>query len=181
MRIHVLLVGILVLSGCATGKMGNIETPLAAGAISKTTPIYVEAVSTKDTFVSGDKSGNAKRVNEIKEKIATEYAGKIVEHLKKRGYNAQTADGPSKMGLTISGDATKVENGSAAARYFVGMGAGSSNLFTNFTITDNVKKATLAKFQIIATSGGESGVGSYLDRFLNDGGKKLAEYVETGK
>lgn len=176
-----LLIFALVVAGCATGKMGRIEKPLDANAITKTTPIYVETVSSKDLMISGDKSGDAKKVAEIKAAIEHDYAAKIVEHLKEKGFNAQLATAPTKSGVTITGFVTKVENGSAAARYFVGMGAGSANMFADFMIVDKTKNTTLSKFQIIATSGGESGMGSYLTRFLNDGGKKVAEYIEKGK
>lgn len=181
MRHLKMLVLIVAFAGCATGKMGRIEQPLAEGAISKTTPIYVETISAKNMTVTGDKANDSKRTTEEKQAIEAEYAQKIVEHLRAKGFNAQLATAPVKTGVTISGTVTKVEHGSAAARFFVGMGAGSANMFADFMITDRAKNTTMSKFQVIATSGGTSGLGSYLNRFLNDGGKKVAEYVEKGK
>ncbi len=171
------LVMILALGGCAHGKMGQIDQPLDRAAFDKSTPIFVESVNTTNATFSGDKSADVKRVTEEKDAIHDMYNQKIAEALRTKGYNAKFVTEPAKSGIVISGDVTKIEHGSAAARYFVGMGAGSANMYTNFKIEDRAAAKTLSKFQIIATSGGTSGLGSYLDQHLADGAKKVAEYV----
>ena len=179
MKRLVLAACLMTAVGCATGKVGNVETQMQPGAISKTTPIMVETISAKDTFFSGDKSGDKQRTEENRTKIESQFNRMLVDALNKRGFNAKIATGPVKSGVVLSGTVTKVENGSAAARYFVGMGAGSANMFTDFKLEErSATPKTLAKFQIIATSGAEQNVSSYMDRHLADGSSKTAEYLD---
>lgn len=163
--------------GCAKGKMGKIDQEIDRSAVTKTVPIYVESISTKDTMFSGDKAGDLQRVKEEKTAIESRYHAMIVEALKKRGYNAQIAKGKEKAGLIVSGHIFKFEHGSAAARGFVGMGAGSSNLIGDFKVEDKAAGKTLSKFQVIGTSGGNSNMGSFLEAHLKDGSDKVAEYI----
>ncbi len=168
---------VLVLGGCAHGKMGQIDQPLDRAAFDKSTPIFVESVDATNASFSGDKAGDIKRTTEEKDTIHDLYNQKIAEALRAKGYNAKYVTAPVKEGIVISGDVTKIEHGSGAARYFVGMGAGSANLYTNFKIEDRAAAKTLSKFQIIATSGGSSKTTSFLDTHMEDGAKKVAEYV----
>jgi PBP1b-binding outer membrane lipoprotein LpoB len=168
----------LFVAGCAHGKMGTVDQELQQGSFDKTAPIWVESINAKDTKFSGDKSADAKKTEATRTKIEQVYNQKIVDELVKKGYNAKVASGMMKKGIVLSGNVSKIENGSAAARYFVGMGAGSANMYTTFMLQDRGNNKTLSKFEIIGTSGGESGLGSYLDKHLEDGAKKTAEYID---
>jgi len=168
----------LMAVGCAHGKMGAVDQALEQGSFDKSAPIYVESINAKDTKFSGDKSGDAKTTDAARAKIEHTFSQKIVDELTKKGYNAKVASGDMKKGIVLTGNVSKIENGSAAARYFVGMGAGSANMFTTFMLEDRDKKKTLSKFEIIGTSGAESKMGSYLDKHLDDGAKKTAEYID---
>ncbi len=173
----------LALGACAHGKMGAIEQPLAAGVITKNTPIAVETVSANDAAFSGDKSGDVTRVNQEKREIESRFAQMIVSQLVKRGYKASVSEGTAKSGVVLSGKVTKIEHGSAAARIMVGMGAGSANMFTNFKLEDRTAGKMLSKFQVIATSGGRGGfmaAGSFMEAHLEDGSTKTAQYL-TGE
>jgi hypothetical protein len=176
-RLAGLLPLLLVLGGCAHGKMGQVDQPLDDGAITKTTPIFVESVNAANASFSGDKSADIKRTTEEKDEIHDVYNQKIAEALRAKGYNAKYVTEPAKSGIVITGDVTKIEHGSGAARFFVGMGAGSANMYTNFKIEDRSATKTLSKFQIIATSGGSSSTTSFLDTHMADGAKKVAEFV----
>jgi hypothetical protein len=176
---RILLAMTLTMMGCAHGKMGAVDQELQTGAFDKTTPIYVEAIQSQDTVFSGDKSADPKTTDAARSKITQKYNQLIVDDLVKKGYNAKVAIGIMKKGTVLSGAVTKIENGSAAARYFVGMGAGSANMYTTFKLEDRERKKLLSKFQIIGTSGGESGLGSYMENHLADGAKKTAEYIDT--
>jgi hypothetical protein len=106
---------------------------------------------------------------------------RIVDALKAKGYNAIVAKEKVAKGIVLSGKVTKIGHGSGAARYFVGMGAGQANMMTDFLLEDRTAKKTLGKFEIIATSGAESRGGSYMERHLADGSKKVAEVIAGEK
>jgi len=155
--------------------------PLEKTAFTKTTPIFVEPISADNAQMSGDKSAKADVVAKEKSKISDMFNTKIAEALRAKGYDAKAVISAPKTAVVMTGEVTRIDNGSAAARYFAGMGAGSSNLYTNFKIEDRSQGKVLSKFEIIATSGGESGFGSYLDQHLKNGAKQLAEYVEKSQ
>lgn len=181
MKYVLVMAAILSLAGCARGKLGRVEQELDRAAVTKTTPIYVETISAKDTVFTGDKANDQGKVLGEKAEIEARYSFMIVDMLKKRGYNAQLAKSPVKKGLVINGSVSKFEHGSGAARYFVGMGAGSSNMFTNFQIEDRSYAKVLSKFEVIATSGARSDVSGFIDAHLSDGAQKVADYIEGTK
>lgn len=182
-----MVTALAVTTGCAHGKIGIVDQELKVGSISTDRMIYVEPIRIDTATFSGDKAADAVRVSEEKKEIEDRFNRGIAEQLRKRGFNAQAAEAPKSEGLILSGHVTKFEHGSAAARILVGFGAGSSNLFTTFELKDTAKKAVLAKFEIIATSGGNGGfqaAGGYLKAHLEDGAEKTAEYLQkanTGK
>ena len=168
MKYVLVMAAVLSLAGCARGKLGRVEQNLDRTAITKTTPIYVEAISAQSTVFTGDKAKDQGKVLGEKAEIEARYGRIIVDMLKKRGYNAQLATEPVKKGIVLGGTVTKFEHGSGAARYFVGMGAGSSNMFTDFKIEDRGFQKVLSKFEVIATSGARSDVSGFIDSHLSD-------------
>ncbi len=171
----------VALAGCARGKIGRVEQELDRSAVNKTTPIYVESVSARDTAFSGDKSGDVGKVTGERNEIEARYGRMIVDSLRKRGFNAQLAESPVKKGVVIAGRVTRFEHGSGAARHLVGMGAGSSNLFTNFHMEDRGFSRTLSKFEVVATSGARGDLSGFIDAHLADGAEKVADYIEGAK
>jgi hypothetical protein len=166
--------------GCAHGKMGAVDQALEAGAVTKDKPIYIDVVSAKEMRVTGDKADDTKRIDEEKAAIESRYHRMIADELRKKGYTVETGNAPKKSGLVLTGKVSRFEHGSGAARMFVGMGAGSSNMFTDFVLEDRTAKKTLTKFEVIATSGGRGGVfstGSFMEAHLTDGSKKAASYI----
>ncbi len=175
-----ILVSALLLVGCAHGKMGHISQPLAKNAVSKGETIQVVTIKADSAQISGDKSGDAGRVESIKSEIAGRFNREIAEHLRRKGFKAVAVESMPSSGIVLAGKVTKIENGSAAARMLVGMGAGSANMFTDFKLMDAATQKLLGKFEIIATSGGNSGwqaAGSYLNAHIKDGAEKTAEYI----
>ena len=60
------------------------------------------------------------------------------------------------------------------------MGAGSSNIFTDFVLENRSTGKVLSRFEIIATSGGRGGMmaaGSFMKEHLDDGSRKAADYI----
>lgn len=181
----VLLAAAAFMVGCAHGKLGKVDQELDRTVISKTTPIFVEPISTKQAAFEGyDEKDGDKKSSDLR-KIESGYASEIAKALRDEGYNANAVSQPVKAGVVITGTVTMIDRGSAAKRAWIGMGAGASNLETNFTIEDRAKgkTKTLSKFEIKATSGGRGGLaatGSFVDEHMTDGGEKLADYI-TGK
>ncbi len=169
---------LLILMGCAHGKMGHVEQPVGKNAIPAGATIHVVTIKADSAQISGDKAGDDNRVRSIKGEIASRFNREIAEQLRRKGFKAEAVENAPANGIVLSGKVTKIENGSAAARILVGMGAGSANMFTDFKLTNGAN--TLGKFEVIATSGGNGGfqaAGSYLNAHIIDGAEKAANYI----
>lgn len=167
----------VLLTSCAGAKIQSETTPLKEGAFSKADTIYVKPISADQATFSGDRSGDVTRVNEEKSVIKQRLSSEIIAQLKKRGFKAAPWSA-SQNGVVLHGTVTKFEHGSAAARGFVGMGAGSSNLFVPMKLSKG--RETIAEFEVVATSGGRGGVfsmSSFMDAHISDAGEKTAEYI----
>lgn len=168
---------IAFLVSCAGAKIKDERVSLKAGAISKKDTILVKTISADGATFTGDKANDAQRVSEEKKLIKQLLADEIVVQLKKRGFTARHWDG-KESGTLVDGTVTLFEHGSGAARMFVGMGAGSSNLHMNMKVSKG--RETLADFTVIATSGGRGGLSSlssFLQAHITDGAEKTAEYI----
>lgn len=183
MRHFTSLVILGLLLGCAGAKIANVYQPLPKGIITKSTPIYVEAISVEHTIFDGDKSADAAKIAEEKRTIEQSFNAKIADKLREQGFNAQVATTKVKSGVVLSGYVKKFEHGSAAARMFVGMGAGASKMFSDFKIEERAKTTkVLSKFEVVATSGGRSGwtsAGSFMEAHLEDGAEQIAEFFKS--
>jgi hypothetical protein len=166
-----------MLTGCAHGKMGVVDQNLEQGSISPDQAIFVERVSANDVQISGDKAADAVKVSDEKAQIEQRFNRIIADDLRTKGFNAQAINGQATTGLVLTGKVTRFEHGSGAARFLVGMGAGSSNLYTDFQLTDVKTKKVLSKFEVIATSGGNSAPGGFISAHMTDGAKKVADYL----
>ena len=178
------LLCVSVLVGCAHGKMGTVDMALSKGAISKKTPIFIEPIDAKTMHVSGDKAADTVRISQERTEIESRYHRMIGDALKKRGYDAHSTTGRKDSGIVLFGKITRFEHGSGAARALVGMGAGSSNLFTDLVLEDRSKKQVLARFEVIGTSGGRGGLGAtggFLKAHLEDGSEQTAKYIDENK
>ncbi len=178
---NVFSVLLLVLVGCAHGKMGRIEMPLDPEALPKRTLIRVRPVDPNGMVVTGDHADDQAKIAAEKDTIRAEFHRKIVDALKARGFLAEAAPADAKQpGTYLSGKVTRFEHGSGAARFWVGMGSGSSNLFTDFTLEDAAAAKVLSKFEVIGTSGGRGGwtaLSSFLEAHLDDGALKVSQYL----
>ena len=170
--------------GCAHGELGKVDQELDHSLITKTTPIFVEPVSTKMAAFEGyDQNDGDKKSSDLR-KIESNYASQIAKALRDQGYHANAVSTPAKTGIVITGNVKMIDRGSAAKRIWVGMGAGSSNLDTDFTIEDRSQHKVLSKFEIKASSGGRGGLssaGSFVDEHMSDGGEKVADFISGKK
>lgn len=174
------LITALLLVGCAHGKMGNVEQPVAKNSVSKGETIHVMTIKADSAQISGDKAGDTHRTESIKSEITGRFNHAVAEQLRRKGFSADAVESAPSSGMVLTGKVTKIENGSAAARILVGMGAGSANMYTDFKLSDVKSQKVLGKFEIIATSGGNGGLqaaGSYLNAHIKDGAEKAAAYI----
>lgn len=170
--------------GCAHGELGKVDQQLDHSLITKTTPIFVEQISTKEAAFEGyDENDGDKKTSDVKS-IENNYASEIAKALRDEGYNANAVSTPTKAGIAITGNVTMIDRGSAAKRIWLGGGAGASKLNTYFTIEDRSQRKVLSKFEIKATSGQRSGLassGSFINEHISDGGEKVAEFIAGKK
>jgi hypothetical protein len=170
--------------GCAHGELGKVDQELDRSRITKTTPIFVEPISTKTAAFEGyDENDGDKKSSDVR-KVESNYASQIAKALRDQGYHANAVSTPVKSGIVITGKVSMIDRGSAAKRMWLGMGAGASNLDTYFTIEDRTQRAVLSKFEIKATSGGRGGLsstGSFIDEHMSDGGEKVADFISGKK
>ncbi len=180
----VLVAFVAFMFGCAHGELGKVDKELDRSLVNKTTPIFVEPILTNNAAFDGyDENDKDKKSSDIR-KIGSSYASQIAKALRDEGYNANAVSTTAKAGIVITGNVTMIDRGSAAKRMWVGMGAGSSNLDTDFTIEDRSQHKVLSKFEIKATSGGRGGLastGSFVDEHMSDGGEKVADYISGKK
>ena len=171
--------------GCAHGKMGTISKELDLNSFDKSKAITVNVITADGIEFSGDKANDETVKLSESKTIEAVYNIRIADELRKKGFQAKVSTGkPANSGIVLNGKVTKFEHGSGAARFWVGMGAGSSNLYTTFTLTDLDHHEDLAIFEVIGTSGGSGGwtaMGSFMNAHLIDGGKKVAQYLSGKK
>jgi hypothetical protein len=173
---------VITLSACAHGKIGRVSQELDRSLFTKDTPIVIETVHAKDMAVSGDDAQNQIRIDAEVSFIESAYGKLIARDLSNLGYKAEFSTKPVTHGLVLSGRVNRFEHGSESARIWVGMGAGSSNLYTGFILEDRTQKKIIAQFEVISTSGGEGGIAGaseFMQTQVNDGAKKTAEYLTS--
>lgn len=175
-------VALLTLIGCAGAKIKNERVALKADAISRTDVILVKEISADKAVFSGDKSGEKDRVDQEKKQIKMMLHDEIANALRKQGFvNAKvySPGAATANAVIVDGSVTAFEHGSAAGRMFVGMGAGSSNMFVDLKVTRG--KNLLTDLQVVATSGGRGGVfsmGSFMKAHVEDAAKQTAKYFD---
>ena len=165
--------------GCAGAKVKNERVPLKNGTLTKADLILVKEISADNAIFIGDKSADKDKVDEEKKRIRIELPEEIVQRLQKKGFNAKAFTGNSAANaIILEGSVGKVDHGSAAARAFVGMGSGSSNMVIDIKITK--AKVAIADFQIVASSGGRGGwtsMGSFIKAHIVDAASRTADYL----
>jgi hypothetical protein len=176
------LVCALALSGCATGKVEQVRTGLQSGRISSTDQVYVKDFDASKAEFKGDYSDVPEKVAVQRGRVPVIISDAITRELQKRGYNAKKYSpdaGPDAV--VVDGEVTLVDSGSGAARFWVGMGAGSSTVRANVKVYRASAVANpLADLQMAGTSGGAGGFGGYQDWVAansKDLAIKLAKYL----
>jgi hypothetical protein len=177
-----LLVVAMAMSGCATGKIEQVRTGLT-GRIPKTDQIYVKDFDASKAVFKGDYSDVPEKVALQQERIPMIISEAIIDRLQHERYDARkfSAQTPSDA-LVVDGEITLVDSGSAAARFWVGVGAGRSTVRANVRLYRASDPArTIANLQLAGISGGRGGFTGYEDWVAinaKDLGTKLAKYLD---
>jgi hypothetical protein len=174
-----LLLLISLLASCASGKITNVSTDLAAGSVKSGSSFYIAPISADKATYTGDKTGEVSVVNKSKATIKSLFHRKIISNLKKHGF--KQAKKSSKADYKIMVDIAHVDHGSSAKRLMLGFGAGASKMVMDVKAFQKTKEP-VAEFEVIATSGGRAGfnaLGSFLEAHLVDASKKVADYFNS--
>ena len=173
----------VVLTGCAGGKIAQVKVALPPNTITKTDTIYVKDFDSSKTVFKGEYKDQAATERQRIPRIASEA---VVDYLTAKGYTAKLHT-PDVSGdkLVVDGAITLVDGGSAAARFMVGMGAGSAKIKASVKVyRASAPSVLLADFEALGTSGGQGGVSGFQDwrrKNAQDLGTKVAKYLIAGK
>jgi hypothetical protein len=178
---NILLIGLLSV-GCVHASVGAVRTPLQKGAILKTEQITVMPFTAEEAVFEGDMAADGPRITQEKQIIRDRLASQIARELACWGYQAEPfAGGANTARIVIEGKVTRFDHGSGAARWLVGTGAGSSDMFIRVRIYSGSRENVLADFDVTATSadtGGFESMGrSFLDEHIADGAEKIRQYI----
>jgi hypothetical protein len=169
---------LVVTSGCVRAKIKDERFPIRPGSIAKSEVINVKRIDVDKAQFKGDKADDATRIAQEKRMLNQLLADQLIVDLKKRGFVGAKHFEQGSNGVLLEGTVTLFDHGSGAARYLVGMGAGSSNLHIDVKLTRDTE--TLADFTVVATSGGRGGIdamGSFLEAHITDASEKITDYI----
>lgn len=131
----------ILLSGCGTTSEMR---PAASGAspVKKYRSVYVEDLGTTGAETDVGPS-------EL-EWAGTQFAEMIAGNIMKQAPGAEVLRSGQRKpeGLTLSGNITQYVEGSAAARYLVGMGVGNCNLEANLYLRENATGKTVGTVKV---------------------------------
>jgi hypothetical protein len=97
--------------------------------------------------------------------LGGDFATRVVEELRRRGRAAELADEAVAGASTVSGQLLRVDGGSHAKRFWIGLGAGRASVSAEGTVT-RPDGTTLATFRERRSSSGEAELGFAGDEYL---------------
>ena len=131
------------------------------------------------------KHAEREKIDEHNEKVEIAgrlFADKIAAELRLRNLFTDITRGPVEgNSLVIYGKITRYEEGSAAARLFIGLGAGSSYFDASVQFKDNLQESDLAVLKVDKNSwvlGGGLAAGQTVEGYMNEATKKIADQLE---
>ncbi len=190
-RSIIVLTGLAALAGCGTTtslqKPGDAEAGIDLAGYDQVIVANFTNDATSSKAFKG-KTADEKRVaHQADTDAATNtFADMIVAELIKTDAFSQVGRGesPQAGALWIDGRITRFEKGSAAARLFVGMGAGSSYFDATVNVKDAATGNTLGTIVVDKNSwvlGGGLAAGQSVEGFMRGGAKKVATELQEAK
>ncbi len=177
------LLALFGLAGCGTIsglKSPDGKSPVNLSAYNQVlVHDFVDKATEKETKNPQEKAQDLKRVTH-------EFPDLIASETRKTGaFQQVTREGAADAtSLVIDGEITRYERGSAAARLWVGMGAGSSYLDALIQFREGGTGNLLATMDVNKNSwggGGALAAGQTADSFMEEAAKKVAEELQKAK
>ena len=179
----VVVLGAWLLVGCATGHIGQLAVPLAPNQIAKTDTILVKDFDAAKAVFKGDYSNVAEKVEAGRTRLPVLISEQLVLHLTKNGYSAKKYSAEAQgNAVVVEGVVNLVDHGSAAARFWIGMGSGMSGVHTDVKVyrAGDPSKPLAELKDVSGTSGGAGGFSGYQDWVAanaKDLALKLGDYL----
>ncbi len=167
----------LMLLPCLLASCGSIQTegPGASqsAAVGRLTKVVVKDFA--NAYSKGDSA--------ITERYAAKFADQVAAEIRrvKPGVSVTRNGAVSPATLVVSGEVTRCEEGTAALRALIGMGAGSSYFDARVRLADGTGKA-LSTVVVDKNSWGLGGLAAStqtVDTFVAAGAQKTAEQAAT--
>ncbi len=121
------------------------------------------------------------------EELGRELAADIAVELRERGHESDVVSGarPPANGAVVRGRIVRIDGGSYALRFWIGLGAGRAQLAVEGTV-ERADGTKLASFRVRRSSSGEAQLGFANDHFLVQKCRRvlagdIAEMVDTGQ
>ena len=121
------------------------------------------------------------------EELGRELAADIAVELRQRGHESEVVSGatPPANGAVVRGRIVRVNGGSRALRFWIGLGAGRAQLAVEGTV-EQADGTKLASFRAQRSSSGEAQMGVVNDHFLVGKCRRvlagdIAEMIDTGR
>ena len=181
-----LLMTLIFLAGCGTTSGLRVSDTKLLPNLSRYSNIVI---------LSFTDSTN-KKIKDEKEKLAYEdavlmagrnFADRITGEIRKMGIFAEVSRGlkpAAEETVVISGVITRYEEGSAAMRFWIGMGAGSSYFDADVKFSDNISQEELGIVKVDKNSwwlGGGLASGQTVEAFMQVAAEKIAKELVKAK
>jgi len=178
------LIAVLAVPAVSFAKSLDDEKVLTDKSLHGYKSIGIKLFSTDDVEYKNVDDEEMRRMKSFKEDVQEKLAKTLVRNLKDDDINAFIIDpdgkNAGKADMIIEGRITEINLGSAATRWFVGLGAGGAGLTVKGELKDAKTGETLAKFE----HENSSGLRDTHDKWemvlheAQDLGDKLTEFVQ---
>ena len=168
------------MNGCTGGEVTSVKTDLRPGAINKGQPILVKDFDTTHTVFTGDNATDATIVRRQKQQITNDLKFLLISKLTQKGFKAYDFNerNQTQDAVVIDGKFARVNNGSGAARFVVGMGAGAAWMQGTVKIYKvESPKTILAEFQTESSSKGNASPGNFTEQLIRELANTITDYI----
>lgn len=171
------IISIALISGC--GTVSDMESTDGAPLFDSTKYSKVAVLDFSNSAPT--KSAKKEKIDEHNAKVDSAgrtFADKIAIEIRKKNLFAEVVRTQTEdQSLIIYGAITRYEEGSAAARFLIGLGAGSSYFDADVSFKDNITDNELAVLKVDKNSwvlGGGLAATQTVEAYMNEAARKIA-------
>src|SRR5262245_22594045 len=172
------------LAGCGTTstlKPAQVDRPMDFSAFSK-----VVVRDFEDKATEHEKPARQEAKRREMQRVSRDFADRLASEIEKKAiFQTVLRSGPEdESTLLISGNVSRYEEGSATARFLVGMGAGSSYFDASVEFRQGYTRALLGTIKADKNSwvlGGGLAAGQTPEIFMQEAAMKVANEVQKAK